>query len=104
MDRNETESGFRFAPLTTGRWPDLERLFGPRGACAGCWCMWWRIPRAQFDRQKGAENREALRRLVESGAELGLIAYAGGEPAGWCAVAPRETFPQLERSRILKRV
>src|SRR5262245_14820805 len=26
-------------PLTPERWPDLEQLFGPRGACAGCWCM-----------------------------------------------------------------
>ncbi len=23
-------------PVTPDRWPDLERLFGPRGACGGC--------------------------------------------------------------------
>jgi GNAT superfamily N-acetyltransferase len=26
-----------------------------------------------------------------------------GKPAGWVAVGPRETFPRLDRSRILKR-
>ena len=25
--------------LTPALWPDLERLFGPRGAVGGCWCM-----------------------------------------------------------------
>jgi hypothetical protein len=26
-----------FYPVTPDRWPDLERLFGPRGAYPGCW-------------------------------------------------------------------
>src|ERR1700732_3862279 len=30
-------------PLTPDHWDDFEVLFGPRGACAGCWCMWWRL-------------------------------------------------------------
>ncbi len=32
----------RIAPLTGENWPDLEALFGPRGAVGGCWCMYWR--------------------------------------------------------------
>ncbi len=91
-------------PLTPHRWQDLERLFGPRGACGGCWCMWWRVTRSQFAKQKGAGNRRALKKLVESGEVPGLLAYADGEPIGWCSVAPRETYPVLERSRTLKRV
>ena len=93
-----------FHPLTPERWPDLERLFGPRGACAGCWCMWWRLSRSEWNRGKGAGNRKVLRKLVHSGAEPGVLAYADGEPAGWCAVAPREQYPLLGRSRILKPV
>ncbi len=89
-------------PLTAERWPDLERLFGPRGACAGCWCMWFRTPRAEFERGKGDGNREALRALVESGPPPGILAYAGAEPVGWCAVAPREAYVLLQRSRILR--
>jgi GNAT superfamily N-acetyltransferase len=91
-------------PVTPERWPDLERLFGPRGASGGCWCMWWRLKRSDFERQAGDENKAALRLIVESGQTPGVLAYADGQPAGWCAIAPRECFPALERSRILKRV
>ncbi|MCU0231175.1 MAG: GNAT family N-acetyltransferase [Acidobacteria bacterium] len=90
-----------FEPLTAETWPDLVELFGERGACGGCWCMYWRLPRAQFERQKGAGNRRALQRLVAAGRPLGVIAYDGPEPVGWCAVAPRADFPGLGRSRLL---
>ncbi len=93
-----------FHPLTPERWPDLERLFGARGACAGCWCMWFRLARAEFERAKGEGNREALHALVESGPPPGILAYAGEEPVGWCALAPRAQYPLLARSRILKPV
>lgn len=91
-------------PLTAERWKDLERLFGPRGACGGCWCMWWRLKRSEFEKQKGAGNKRALRKIVASGQVPGLLAYVDREPIGWCSVAPRESFPVLERSRVLKRV
>jgi hypothetical protein len=26
-------------PATAERWKDIETLFGPKGAYAGCWCM-----------------------------------------------------------------
>ncbi len=93
-----------FHPATPERWSDLERLFGERGACAGCWCMWWRLKRSQWDAQRGDGNRAALKALMESGEVPGILSYAGAEPVGWCSVAPRESFPALERSRSLKRV
>jgi GNAT superfamily N-acetyltransferase len=101
------EHPFTFHPLTPERWNDFEALFGPRGACGGCWCMWWRIKRSDFDHQKGDANRLALQQIVASGEVPGLLAYyrlTGGPPVGWCSVAPRDAFPALERSRILKRV
>jgi len=91
-------------PLTPDRWGDFEQLFGPRGACGGCWCMWWRLTAKEFERQKGEENRRAMKRKVKSGEVPGLLAYHDGEPVGWCSVAPREAYPRLERSRVLKRV
>ena len=66
--------------------------------------MWLRLPRAQFERQKGDGNREALRRLLLSGRLPGVLAYVDGEPVGWCAIAPREEYGRLERSRVLRRV
>jgi len=93
-----------FHPLTPERWKDLEALFGERGACGGCWCMWWRLKRSQFEKQKGEGNRRALKKIVDSGEVPGLLAYAGGQPVAWCSVAPRETYSVLERSQTLKRI
>ena len=93
-----------FHPLTIERWDAFETLFGPRGACGGCWCMFWRRNRAEFQNGKGDGNRRAMRALVQRGAEPGILAFAGDEAVGWCAVAPRENYPALGRSRILKSV
>ncbi len=76
-------------------------LFGPRGACAGCWCMAWRLPHSQYRRQTGAGNRRRLRQRVKSGSAPGVLAYVDGKPAGWCSIAPREEFAFLSRSRVL---
>ncbi|MCJ7645902.1 GNAT family N-acetyltransferase [bacterium] len=94
----------KFHPVTPKRWKDLENLFGERGACGGCWCMLWRLPRARWQQQLGEKNRKALKRIVDSGEVPGILAYSDGQPIGWCAVAPRETFQLLERSRIMGRV
>jgi GNAT superfamily N-acetyltransferase len=102
--RNGELLELEFCPLTSERWKDLERLFGPRGACEGCWCMWWRMPRAEFMKSRGERNRRALKSIVDSGKVAGILAFHQGEPVGWCAVAPREDYPSLERSRLLKRV
>lgn len=88
-------------PLTPERWPDVESLFGERGACGGCWCMYWRVPQAAFVAAKGDGNRRAFRSLVKRGAEPGLVAYDGKTPVAWCALAPREQYPRLGRSRTL---
>jgi GNAT superfamily N-acetyltransferase len=93
-----------FHPVTPNAWKDFEKLFGPKGACAGCWCMWWRLSRAEFAKRHYAGNKRAMKRIIASGQEPGLIAYAEGEPAGWCAIAPREAYPSLERSNVLQRV
>ncbi|MBN2565103.1 MAG: GNAT family N-acetyltransferase [Candidatus Eisenbacteria bacterium] len=99
-----SRGGLSFRPLTSARWKDFERLFGPNGACGGCWCMWWRQTRREFDENHGEGNRAAMKRIVDSGEVPGIIAYEDGAPVGWCSVAPRERFPSLDRSRVLKRI
>ncbi len=64
--------------------------------------MWWRLKRSEFERRKGEGNRQAIKAIVEAGEVPGLLAYAGDKPVAWCSVAPREQFPVLGRSRILK--
>lgn len=90
--------------LTPEHWGDFERLFGPRGACGGCWCMYWRQSRALYEQQHGEQNRKNMKALVDSGVVPGLLAFEGNEPVGWCSIAPRADFSTLERSRILKPV
>ena len=97
-------SDLEFYPLTVERWADFEKLFGKRGACGGCWCMWWRLKRSEFEWQKGEENKKAIKRIVDSGEVPGILAYVNNQVVAWCSVAPREAYPTLERSRTLKRV
>lgn len=97
----EPISGLRFGPLTPANWPAFERLFGEKGACGGCWCMLWRLPRRQFEAQKGGGNRAAMRELVRRGTEPGLLAFDAEQAVGWCALAPREAYPALARSRVM---
>ncbi len=89
-------------PLTPGRWADFERLFGERGACAGCWCMYWKLPNKDFQELAYEGNRAAQKSIVKSGRAPGLLAYAGDQAVGWMAVEPRSQYPRLARSRVLK--
>lgn len=66
--------------------------------------MNWRVPRGRFEKQKYAGNKRAMKALVTAGTVPGILAYHGEDPIGWCAVAPREDYPALARSRILKPV
>jgi GNAT superfamily N-acetyltransferase len=66
--------------------------------------MVWRRSRADWERGKGSGNRAAFQRVVRKGPPPGILAYADREPVAWCAVAPREVYVQLERSRVLKRI
>lgn len=104
MNPSPTSLRLGFHPVTASRWSDVEELFGERGACGGCWCMFWRLPRKEFEANKGTGNKRAFKKLVKNGRQPGIVAYLGSEPIGWCSVAPREQFIALERSRILKPV
>jgi GNAT superfamily N-acetyltransferase len=64
--------------------------------------MWFRLTGAEFRAGAGDANRAALRRLVDTGAPTGLLAYRDGVPVGWCAVAPRRDQPRLARSPLVR--
>ncbi len=89
-------------PVTSERWPDVEKLFGERGACGNCWCMTWRLEKRDWEAGKtDGGNKRALRTLVEDDAQPGVLAYQDDEPIGWCAVAPRDVYIRLRNSRVL---
>lgn len=91
-----------FLPLSDKTWNAFETLFGAKGACGGCWCMTWRLQKADYERQKGDGNKKAIKKLAMKKEPLGIIAFAGDDPAGWCALAPREKYIRLENSRVLR--
>lgn len=94
----------KFQPLTPGRWKDAVALFGERGACGGCWCMFWRQTRTEYEQNKGERNKNRFRKIVEKGPAPGILAYDGRTPVGWCCLAPRSDFSTLSRSRVLQPV
>src|SRR5882757_3009627 len=90
-------------PLTLDLWPALEDLFGKKGACNGCWCMYWRIGSA-YRKRPSDQNKSAFREVVKRGPPPGLIAFDGDLAVGWCQLTPRDALPWLDRGWRLKRV
>jgi GNAT superfamily N-acetyltransferase len=93
-----------FRPLTPNLFSDFEHLFGPRGACGGCWCMFWKLRGKTFNENTGEPARQMQKSYVVSGAVPGLLAFEGDKPVGWIAVEPRSAYTKLAHSRILKPV
>jgi len=98
------ELDLSFHPLTQKLWRDFEILFGRRGACGGCWCMYWKLRGREFDAVAGDVARQKQKAIVDSKVVPGLVAYSEGYPVGWIAVEPRSAYPRLEHSRVLKPV
>jgi GNAT superfamily N-acetyltransferase len=94
---------FTVRPLTPDLWPALVDLFGKNGACNGCWCMYWRIGPAYFERPR-ENNRGALRKIVTQGPPPGLLAFDGEKAVGWCQLTPRGDLGWLNRKRAFERV
>lgn len=92
-------SALTIRPLTPELWPQFEDLFGANGACAGCWCMWWRVTRSQS--RPGAGNKAAFKKIVAKGPPPGLVALDGDIAVGWCQLTPRADLPSLDRSPML---
>ena len=98
-------SKLSFRPLTPERWSDFEKLFGPKGACAGCWCTYWILKRSEYNRLRIDDGtKKIFRKIVNKGIPPGILAYDGNDAIGWCAIQPRENYPVLENSRVLKPV
>ncbi len=97
---DELPADLTFRPVEASRWADFERLFESRGGPSYCWCMPYRAT-ADENRRLDRETRKAgMRARVMAGAPVGLLAYAGGEPIGWCSIAPRSTFPRPNTSAV----
>jgi GNAT superfamily N-acetyltransferase len=91
-------------PLTPDRWRDFAAIMNARYDTRHCWCMWPRLATG-YRTRTGAANRRSIKKAVDTApAPPGVLAYVDGEVAGWCAVAPREDYPRLDRSGVTARV
>lgn len=94
-----------FEPLTKTNWSKFVQLFGKKGACGNCWCMYYRLNKTDFIEGKIDEgNKGAMQSLVLENKPTGVLGFYDGQPIAWCAFAPREDFIKLEKSRVHKRI
>lgn len=94
-----------FEPLTRKNWDKFVQLFGKNGACGNCWCMYYRLSKADWRMGKVEDgNKRAMQEIVFSGKPAGLLGIYEGQAIAWCAFAPREDFIKLEKSRVHKRI
>src|SRR5437764_2775481 len=89
-------------PVTRENWERFARFFEAKGSPHYCWCSTYRArnPAAL----SAAEKKACMRKSVECGVPVGVLACKGEEPIGWCSIAPRETYLRLEKSRTMPRV
>jgi GNAT superfamily N-acetyltransferase len=92
---------FEAHPVIAERWPDLVELFN-RPIVRTCFCMYYR--KTGEATGAGSVNREAMQALVQQGTVPGLIGYEDGVPVAWVSLGPRDDFPKLRRSPIMKPV
>jgi len=94
-----------FEPLTKTNWNKFVLLFGNKGACGNCWCMYYRLPKSDYQEGKTDDgNKDAMKELVWENKPTGVLAFYEGQAIAWCAFAPREDFIKLENSRVHKRI
>lgn len=94
---------FEAYPLTPDRWDDFVTLFGPSGACYGCWCTYFRLPRAERDKLDADAKKAMIQNRINAGPPPGVIGYVEGEPAAWVQVGPRSDVPQWNSPRTVSR-
>ncbi len=90
-------------PVTPELWPSLETLFGPQGACYGCWCSYFRLAPKQRDALSREEKKQLLKQSTEASLPPGLIAIDEETPVGWVQVTPRAHVPRWNTPRTVSR-
>ncbi len=78
--------------LTNDRWNDLAALFAASPVTGSCWCMWPRVSVGEMHARTAEQNQQEFQATVEAGRVPGLLAYADGEPVGWCSAGPRHDY------------
>jgi GNAT superfamily N-acetyltransferase len=106
MDRRaeaKTSGALRIVPANEASWDDLQTIL--TGTAGRCQCErqrlgdhdWWHMPQAERAAILRAETHCGDPRATET---IGIVAYVGDEPAGWCAVDRRGVYGRLRGSPV----
>jgi GNAT superfamily N-acetyltransferase len=91
-----------FRPLRVDNWNDFVELMGNDGrGCGGCWCTWWRMSRSQWNGFSREQRHDFLKSAVDASEPVGVLLYQSQRPVGWCAVAPRASYPTMAKSTVM---
>ena len=88
----------RIVPANEASWDDLEAVLGGARCHGGrCYCQRFKLHGTLWPGDD-LEHAQMLREQTDCGhprsaTTSGLVAYADGEPAGWCNVGPRTAYP-----------
>jgi GNAT superfamily N-acetyltransferase len=67
--------------------------------------MYWFMMKKEYDeKRKDGRTKKEMKKMVKNSLQPGIIAYADDKPIGWIAIQPREKYPRLSNSKILKPV
>ncbi|WP_159733960.1 GNAT family N-acetyltransferase [Arthrobacter sp. 9V] len=101
MAQNHAASRITTAPAT---WLAVEELFGTKGEPSRCWCRWFALSAKDWATSSPGDRKKSLKSAFQSGAAPGVLAFRDGSPVGWCAVEPRQSYPRLKTSQVLRAV
>jgi GNAT superfamily N-acetyltransferase len=96
-------NALKVIPANLASCDDLLTIFGRRGASATCYCQRYKLaPGEAFSKFPSDERAERLRTQTACGNPhaaytSGVVAFAGDEAVGWCAVEPRPAYDGLLR-------
>jgi hypothetical protein len=92
-------------PANQASWEDIVAVVGKaRSWDRLCFCQRFKLGVPGWRATTDDERAQMLREQTdcgypESDATTGLLAYVGGEPAGWCCVEPRPALPFIPEQR-----
>lgn len=81
-------------PLSSDRTNDFVDLFGPQGACYGCWCTSFMLRPKIRHAMTTDERRGVMMDRIANGRPPGLLAYHDSKAVGWMQIGPRSDTPE----------
>ena len=95
MPKKSLSPKLSFHEVDKSNWADFVQLFETPGCPSYCWCMAWR-PLAERQTASNQARKSAMKRIVQNGTPVGILAYQGVQPVAWCSIAPRQTYRTLD--------